>query len=153
MMLEAFERHLAAHDIAKRFEKAQTKDERIEVCKKFLEENGYAIKTKTTEWPVDMKVEPAVNIGAIGSNADPFYIPTGFGSSKINWLTADTSMSKLDAKLMNDDPKQIEFMIKDNLIHKLAKEIVANDFAMIVEAQDFINDVVRYRAKIGVVKP
>lgn len=152
-MLEAFERHLAAHDIAKRFEGAKSKEDKIEVCKKFLEDNGYLVKTKTTEWPVDMKVTPAVNVGAIGASGDPFYVPTGFGSSKVTWLTADTTISRLDAKMMNNDPKQIEFMMKDNLMHKLASEIIMNDYALVVEAQDFINDTIRYRAKIGVVKP
>lgn len=42
-MLEAFERHLRTHNISKQFEEAKTKEDKIAVCKKFLEDEGYYI--------------------------------------------------------------------------------------------------------------
>lgn len=44
-MIEAFERHLKQHNISKQFEEAQTKEDKIEVCKKFLESEGFKVKS------------------------------------------------------------------------------------------------------------
>lgn len=45
-MIEAFERHLRTHNISKQFEEAKTKEQKIEVCKKFLEDEGLTVKPK-----------------------------------------------------------------------------------------------------------
>lgn len=45
-MLEAFERHLRTHNISKQFEEAKTKEEKIDVCKKFLEDEGLTVRSK-----------------------------------------------------------------------------------------------------------
>lgn len=45
-MIEAFERHLRTHNISKQFEEAKTKEDRIEVCKKFLESEGLTVRPK-----------------------------------------------------------------------------------------------------------
>lgn len=45
-MLEAFERHLRTHNISKQFEEAKTKEDKIAVCKKFLEDEGLTVRSK-----------------------------------------------------------------------------------------------------------
>lgn len=45
-MIEAFERHLRTHNISKQFEEAKTKEDKIEVCKKFLESEGLTVRPK-----------------------------------------------------------------------------------------------------------
>lgn len=45
-MIEAFERHLRTHNISKQFEEAKTKEQKIEVCKKFLEDEGLTVRSK-----------------------------------------------------------------------------------------------------------
>lgn len=45
-MIEAFERHLRTHNISKQFEEAKTKEDKIEVCKKFLESEGLTVRSK-----------------------------------------------------------------------------------------------------------
>jgi len=59
-MLEAFERHLTAIDISKKFDSAKTNEDRIAVCKEFLEKHGYEVSLKPTKVEFD-EGEPYIN--------------------------------------------------------------------------------------------
>ena len=45
-MIEAFERHLTNVDITNKFEKAKTRDEKIKICREYLEKNGFQVSVK-----------------------------------------------------------------------------------------------------------
>jgi hypothetical protein len=59
-MIEAFERHLTAIDIGKKFDNAKTNDDRIAICKEFLEKHGYEVGLKPTKVEFDAG-EPYIN--------------------------------------------------------------------------------------------
>jgi hypothetical protein len=46
-MLEAFERHIVSNDISRKFETAKSTDDKIAICKEYLEKNGYRVQLNT----------------------------------------------------------------------------------------------------------
>jgi len=70
-MLEAFERHLKQHNIAKQFEQANTKEDKIAVCKKFLEDEGYSVKSSLD---AEKQYQEAERYGMV---ANPFVFGSG----------------------------------------------------------------------------
>lgn len=75
-MIEAFERHLRQHNISKQFEEAKTKEDKIEVCKKFLESEGYEV-----QYP-SIKAQGIVG-GSSGSILDSIFVDSTVSSGKI----------------------------------------------------------------------
>lgn len=99
-MLEAFERHLKQHNIAKQFEKAETKEEKIAVCKKYLEDEGYSVKSNLD---AEKQYQEAERYGMV---ANPFVsgshpgVISPMGKITINDMSYDPMSLAIDSSTM-----------------------------------------------------
>lgn len=66
-MIEAFERHLRTHNISKQFEEAKTKEDKIEICKKFLESEGHSVKSNLDPEKQFKELNTPMRVGGSGN--------------------------------------------------------------------------------------
>lgn len=157
MMLEAFERHLAAHDIAKRFEKAETKEDRIAVCKKFLEDNDYTVEKVSKVKGAVFSEKDFQPLGVMGANGPSGTLNaptiTGiFSSPKHNVEEIEARISiNQEMVIVARDEKMMEAYAMDQLSRQLASKIA--QFAEFKSEKQFDTLQTHYRMRVKVLKP
>lgn len=162
-MLEAFERHLTSIDIGRKFEKAKTNDDKIALCKEFLEKHGYKVKKEepAPKKEIDDWYQPP-QIGRFGAGG-------GGSSGKAvlhTYVTNNTSSPAIQAKgakvlqsqyMMSDDMIRnypydvIPEHVKDKLLSQMLPEII--DHAVFVMETEPYDISLRAKLKLGVFKP
>ncbi len=122
-MIEAFERHLTAIDIGKKFNNAKTNQDKIDVCKEFLEKQGYEVNLKPTKVEFD-KGEPFVNhLGqktwtSNGTSMPPFIDNTAI-VLKSSIKISDKEIQRRGSQIATDQVYQSELLYE--MIPELAK--------------------------------
>lgn len=173
-MIEAFERHLKQHNISKQFEEAKTKEDKIEVCKKFLEGEGYTVKSNLDPQKqmqegerYSMVANPLVlkgggGAGSIGTlTIDPSTVsgkvlPTWEPSTPNNpvtYIQASRKISQLDIDALFRNESELEMFIMDELSGQLMKMLnqYIVDKNLIKSEQNFATLDKHYAVKIGIV--
>lgn len=166
-MLEAFERHLTSIDISRKFEAAKTNEDKIKVCKEFLEKQGFEVKFKP-KFPDEDEIERAWNRQTKAPMKNPFEPstwvsdntysrPTGGSGSSYPNIQAKGAKVLQSQYIMSDDmirnypPDVIPEHVKDKLLSQVLPEIIDHAvFVMATEPYDFS---LRAKLKIGVFKP
>ena len=159
-MLEAFERHLNTIDITRKFEKAKTNDERVAICKEFLEKQDFVVKPKF-EFDVERHDRP--HIGAVGAPAHETWVsnntysrPTG-GSGSSSTIQAKGAKVLQAQEIVSSDTMRnfaygdVPGHIKDKLLSQMLQEIM--DHAVFMIEQQPHDFSVRAELKLGVFKP
>ena len=161
-MLEAFERHLNTIDITRKFEKAKTNDERIAICKEFLENQDFVVKPKF-EFNVERHDRPY--IGAVGAPAYDTWVsnntysrPTGGSGSSSTIQAKGAKVLQAQQIVPNDMLRGFPYgdgdvpsRIKDKLLSQMLQEIMDHAVFMIEQQQHDFS--VRAKLKLGVFKP
>lgn len=166
-MLEAFERHLADIEISKRFEKAKTKEDKIEACIKYLEDNDYnvvkRIKTKEdlmTRQQMNAYAHSEGGILTIDANTLNNLVIGGISGTTIVDNTPKIEYLKVNKRVTQEeiedakDPLDFHSLIVEDLRESIKKEL---DYKMrhnpkcVIKDKDYLTGDVLYGIKIGVV--
>jgi hypothetical protein len=153
-MLEAFERHLTSIDISRKFEKANTNEEKIKVCKEFLEKQGFEVKFKpkfeTEEEYFRNQLHGAMGTAPttwVSNNTATFPPPIQSKDAKV--LQAQQIVS--DDMLRNFAYGDVPGHIKNKLLSQMMPDIMDHAAFMIEQQQQDFS--VRAKLKLGVFKP
>ena len=162
-MIEAFERHLNTIDITRKFEKAKTNDERVAICKEFLEKQDFVVKPKF-EFNVERHDLP--HIGAVGAPAHETWVspisnntysrPTGGSGSSSTIQAKGAKVLQAQQIVPNDMLNNFAYgdmpgHIKDKLLSQMLQEIMDHAVFMIERQHHDLS--VRAKLKLGVFKP
>ena len=154
-MLEAFERHLTSIDIGRKFEKAKTNDDKIALCKEFLEKHGYKITKEISEPKTDLDdwSQPPRTYRSSGGyvhtvTTDRTTTPTNL-SNNPKVLQSQYTMS--DDIIRNYPAGIIPEHIKDKLLSQILPEII--DHAVFIMETEPYDISLRAKLKLGVFKP
>ena len=159
-MLEAFERHLTSIDITRKFEKAKTNDERVAICKEFLEKQDFVVKPKF-EFDVERHDRP--HIGAVGAPAHETWVSNNTYSRPIGGSGSSSTIQAKGAKVLqtqqivpNDMLNNFAYgdmpgHIKNELLSQMRQEIM--DHAVFMIERQHHDFSVRANLKLGVFKP
>lgn len=172
-MLEAFERHLKQHNIAKQFEEAKTKEEKIEVCRKFLESEGLSVRPnldpelQLKEARKNNTIQNTLVLGGGGAGGvGNLTIDSSVMSGKllstwqpstpnnpVSYLQSTYRICETDTMLLKEDNTDLKGYALFNLTEKLRKgieEYICNR-NLIHEETDYATGDKIYRVKIGIV--
>lgn len=163
-MLEAFERHLTSIDISRKFEKAKTNEDKIKVCKEFLEKQGFEVKFKpkfeTEEEYFHKQLHGAMGTAPTTWVSDNTYRgPTGGSGSSGSLSPIQTKGAKVlqSQQIMSDEMTRnypsdvIPEHIKNKLLSQMMPDII--DHAVFVLETEPYDISLRAKLKLGVFKP
>lgn len=175
-MIEAFERHLADIDISKKFEKAKNKEEKIEACIKYLEDNEYAVYKKGKEKFSGVASGSGGggfnNLGTIAMDANTFgnLVLTGGGGGignlgtitssqpitppKIEYLQSIVSITDDDMLFKFNDKQHMHSYVLDYIVSQFSQSLrnLIIDNNLIKEDFDYATGSKKFGVKIGIVK-
>lgn len=118
-MIEAFERHLTAIDIGKKFNSAKTNQDKIDICKEFLEKQGYEINLKPTKVEFERKPSYKKNLIQGGWPPDDTTILPYHQRNCYSILQAEIQICDIEKYYQIDtDP-----VYQSQLLHKMMPEL------------------------------